>query len=68
MLNFLLILLCLVTWGGVYAFYFRLQITEWWDNRFVKDKAPEAQDEPVPELQLPLRYDAASAETEKKDA
>lgn len=68
MLNFLLIVLCLVTWAGVYVFYFRGQITEWWDNRFVKDKPPEAQDEPTPELQLPIRYDAASAETEKKDA
>ncbi len=68
MLNFLLIVLCLVTWAGVYAFHFREKITEWWDNRFVKDKPPEAQDEPALELQLPIRYDAAPPETEKKDA
>ncbi|GFE95442.1 MULTISPECIES: hypothetical protein [unclassified Gluconobacter] len=68
MLNFLLIVLCLVTWAGVYVFHFREKITEWWDNRFVKDKPPEAQDEPAPELQLPIRYDAVPPETEKKDA
>ena len=68
MLNFLLIVLCLVTWAGVYEFHFREKITEWWDNRFVKDKPPEAQDEPAPELQFPIRYDAAPPETEKKDA
>ncbi|WP_215748888.1 MULTISPECIES: hypothetical protein [unclassified Gluconobacter] len=68
MLNFLLIVLCLVTWAGVYVFHFRGKITEWWDNRFVKDKPPEAQHEPAPELRLPIRYDAVPPETEKKDA
>ncbi|WP_139064342.1 hypothetical protein [Gluconobacter morbifer] len=57
MLNYFLILLCIIVWPTVYCIFFREQISDWFANRFGRDKPVENTEGEILEVSLPFSYE-----------